>query len=342
MTEDEIDKLLLPGERERPTLKTIARLSGLAVPTVSRALGNAPDIGQNTKKRVRELADQLGYRPNRAGLRLRTGKTNVISLVLSTDHDVMNHTARLINAVAGELRGTAYHLIVTPYFPDESPLSPIEYIVRTGSADGVILNRVEPVDARVDYLQVRKFPFVLHGRTNDCTGIPYFDFDNAAYGRLCTEDLAKRGRRHLVVIAPPLEHNYATHLIEGVQDAAARKGIDARILAGANSDSPNAQITEALLQHFKAFPETDAVVTASVPSAVAGTTAIEESGRILGKDVDLASKESLKFLPAFRREILAYHEDVGRTGSFLARALVQAIDNPDLPPMQKLIGPQRT
>jgi len=99
---------------ERPTLKTIAQATGLAVATVSRALHDAPDIGERTKERVREVAQELGYRPNRAGVRLRTGKTNVISLVLSTEEHVMNHTARLIYSIADALRGTPYHMIVTP------------------------------------------------------------------------------------------------------------------------------------------------------------------------------------------------------------------------------------
>ena len=69
-------------QRERPTLKTIAFMTGLGVTTVSRALKDAPDIGAETKERVRMVARQLGYQPNRAGVRLRTGKTNVIALVL--------------------------------------------------------------------------------------------------------------------------------------------------------------------------------------------------------------------------------------------------------------------
>ena len=71
------------------------------MPTVSRALNDAPDIGAETKARVRRIAAEIGYVPNRAGVRLRTGRTNVISLVLSTEHDQMNHTARLISSVAG-------------------------------------------------------------------------------------------------------------------------------------------------------------------------------------------------------------------------------------------------
>ena len=67
----------------KPTLKTISELSGLAVATVSRALNDAPDIGADTKKLVRRIAADIGYVPNRAGVRLRTGRTNVITLVLS-------------------------------------------------------------------------------------------------------------------------------------------------------------------------------------------------------------------------------------------------------------------
>jgi len=71
----------------KPTLKTIAQMSGLAVPTISRALNDAPDIGNSTKELVRKIAAEIGYVPNRAGVRLRTGRTNVISLVMSTEHD---------------------------------------------------------------------------------------------------------------------------------------------------------------------------------------------------------------------------------------------------------------
>ena len=57
------------SDRKPPTLKTIAALSGLAVPTVSRALSDAPDIGTKTKERIRQIARDIGYVPNRAGVR---------------------------------------------------------------------------------------------------------------------------------------------------------------------------------------------------------------------------------------------------------------------------------
>ncbi len=168
----------------RPTLKTLAAATGLAVATVSRALHDAPDIGEETKRRVREAAKQLGYRPNRAGVRLRTGKTNVIALVLSAEAEVMNHTSRLIYSIANALRGTAYHLVVMPYFPDQDPMDPVRYIVETGSADGVILNQTRPNDPRIAYLADRGLPFATHGRTDMGLAHPYYDYDNETFARL--------------------------------------------------------------------------------------------------------------------------------------------------------------
>ena len=47
-------------------------MTGLGITTVSRALKDAPDISHETKERVRLVARQIGYQPNRAGVRLRT------------------------------------------------------------------------------------------------------------------------------------------------------------------------------------------------------------------------------------------------------------------------------
>ena len=61
-------------------------------------------------------------------------------------------------------------------------------------------------------------------------------------------------------------------------------------------------------------------------------------GRCIGDDIDLAAKEAIPLLTLFRKDILACYEDVGETGDFLAKALIRAIDHPNLPPMQKLIA----
>lgn len=332
-----LDTDLAPGER--PTLKTIARLTGLAVATVSRALNNAPDIGDATKRLVRETADRVGYRPNRAGVRLRTGKTNVISLVLSTDHDMMNHTARLISSVASALHDTPYHMIVTPYFASEDPMKPVKYIVETGSADGVILNQTTPRDPRVAYLMERRFPFATHGRTDWAADHPYFDFDNDAFARLAVSALARRGRSELLLILPPRAQNYAIEIRCGAEDAARELGVSLAVLDGATSDDPGPLIEAATLAHIQNHPGADGIVSASPTACMAATAAVEKLGRTLGGNVDLAAKEAIPFLKRFRPAILTVQEDVAKAGQFVAHATMKRIAEPDAPPMQQLDAP---
>ncbi len=325
----------------RPTLKTIAQMTGLAVATVSRALNDAPDISEQTKKRVRETATQIGYRPNRAGVRLRTGKTNVISLVLSTDHDLMNHTARLISSIAAALRHTPYHLIVTPYFADEDPLVPVRYIVETGSADALILNQTTPQDPRVAFLMKHNFPFATHGRTDWATKHPYFDFDNRAFAELSVTDLVRHGRRNILLILPPREQFYSMNLAEGAQYVAKAHGLQVTILQGATSDHTSAEIEAETIAHMQQFPETDGILCASTTACMAATAAVEKLGRRLGADIDISAKEAVAFLKLFRKEILTHFEDVTHAGEFLARATMQRIANPEAAPMQFLDVPGR-
>ena len=326
-------------EQGRPTLKTIAAESGLAVATVSRALKDASDIGEETKRRVREIAQRLGYRPNRAALRLRTGKTNVIALVFSTEADVMNHASSLIYSAAEALRGTAYHVVIMPFFADEDAMTPIRYLVETESADGVILNQTMPNDQRVRYLAERNFPFATHGRTETGIEHPYFDYDNEAYARIVVQELARRGRKHILLVAPPSVQSYTAHMTTGFLQACTEHGLRSEILANAHSDSGAARIHAAVAERMAQPNRPDGLVVGSTTAAMAAITGAESLGLTIGTDFDLAAKEALNFLFRFRREIIVLHENVGKAGDFLARALMAAIEDNTSAPRQFLDRP---
>lgn len=321
-------------------MKTISELTGLAVPTVSRALNDAPDIGEATKVRVRETAARIGYIPNRAGVRLRTGKTNVVSLVLSTEHDMMNFTARLISSVASTLRTTPYHMIVTPYTPNENPMVPVRYLVETGSADAIILNQTQPEDPRVAYLLERGFPFVTHGRTDWCDKHPYVDFDNRAFGALAVEKLVARGRRNLLLIAPPQTHSYSKHMIAGARTAAAEAGIELTISPLVTSDSTSSIVRSSVETAVTGKMPVDGIVCGSTNSALGTVAGLEAAGLQLGKALDVVAKEPIPFLELFRPEMIVVQENVAAAGEALARAALQANEKPDEPPVQILFRPE--
>jgi len=309
------------------------------VPTVSRALSDAPDIGRQTKERVRQVARDIGYQPNRAGLRLRTGKTQVISLLLSTTHDATNQTAKLIASIAAGLRAANYHMIATPFFPDEDPLDSVRYIVESGSADGIIMNQLQPDDARVHYLRDHAFPFATHGQNNRKDEHAYYDFDHQELGAIGLSEFATRGRRSVLLIAPSETLNYSQDLYNGAQHSAQLHGLKVQRLPGANADDSLDTIESALSRYLDSHSDIDAVLCTSMTAALAVIATSDERNLEIGRDIELIAREFIPMLNRFRPGILTVLEDVDLAGEFLARAVLHAIDHPDDPPMQALEKP---
>ncbi len=311
--------------RERPTLKTIAFMTGLGVTTVSRALKDASDIGAETKERVKMVARQLGYQPNRAGVRLRTGKTNVIALVLSIDEEILGFTSQMVFGISEILSGTQYHLVVTPYSHDRDPMIPVRYILDTGSADGVIISRTEPDDARVRLLAERNLPFVTHGRTDMGIVHPFHDFDNEAFAQEAVRALVAKGRRRIALLSPPSRLTYFTHTRTGFETGLARYGAE-EVPLRINIDASLEDIRNTMERLMRSANPPDGIVSAAGGGAIALNAGIEAAGLQLGRDIDMVAKQSSHILNWIRPEIITIYEDVRHGGRELARSLIRSID----------------
>ncbi len=329
-----------PGRTSsRPTLKTIAYMTGLGVTTVSRALKDAPDIGQATKERVRLVARQIGYRPNRAGVRLRTGKTNVVSLILSVETNVFGFTPHIIYGISSMLAETPYHLIVTPYDLRRDPLDPVRYIVETGSADGLIFSRTEPNDARVRYLEERGFAFATHGRTDMGISHPWFDYDNERYAQIAVDALVARGRRSLALLPPPAHLTYFRHTTAGFIAASGRHGVSGVVIADVTTDASHAAMQAAVRSLMSKPRRPDGLVCSSPASAIAAIVGAEAAGLHIGADFDLVSKDSSNLMKTFRPGVVVVGEDFAEAGRALAAAIQRRMSGDDPGAIQLLSVP---
>jgi LacI family transcriptional regulator len=326
------------AQPERPTLKTIAFMTGLGITTVSRALKDAPDIGAETKERVRMVARKLGYQPNRAGVRLRTGKTNVIALVLSIDEEIMGFTSQMVFGISEVLSGTPYHLVVTPHSHSKDPLLPVHYILDTGSADGVIISRTEPDDPRVRLMHERDLPFVTHGRTDMGITHPFSDFDNEAFAREAVRALVARGRRRIALLQPPPKLSFYFHTRLGFQIGLHEFGAE-EVPLRATIDTPLAEIRDTIKTLMRSPHAPDGIVCSSGAGAIAVNAGIEAAGLRLGSDIDMVAKQSTDVLNWIRPEIITIYEDVRQAGRELAKAVVARIDGVEPELLQSISQP---
>ena len=318
---------------KRPTLRSLAEITGLGVSTVSQALRGSPEIAEATRKRVQLAAQQAGYRPNRAGVRLRTGRTNVITVVLNPQDEGAGFFADFVYGIADGIAGSQYHLVVTPYSLSD-PLEPIRYIVETHSADGVIFSRTHPKDTRVRYLMEHRLPFVSHGRTQLDLQHPFYDFDNERYAFEAVEALQQRSRKRIALLGPPPGLTYHLHTNKGFERAISEFRLDSLHLGSVNSETPLDEI-KSFAEHLARQPHRpDGFVCSSASSAVAVATAFAYAGLEIGRDFDVTSKSASPLIRLTSPGLIYFAEDFRRAGYRLAEMLVKAIAGEDVRGLQ--------
>ena len=324
----------------KPTLKTIAQMTGLAVTTISRALNNAPELAQETRDRVQKIAAEIGYLPDRAALRLKTGRTNVICLVLEPDEQIYGFGSLMVAGITEALRGTAYHLVITPQFRNVAALDPVAHIVRNRMADGLIFSKTEPADERIGFLLDADFPFVTHGRSNGLRPHAWVDFDNEAYARGAVERLAQKGCRKLAIVLPESALTYSEHLREGFSRAAQAAGLGHEIAADITLASSTDAIRNYVIKRQTRPDPPDGYVCTSEVSALAVTGGLVDSGRTLGVDAHVVAKQSSALFMQFRPGAETVFEDFSLAGRHLGALLLRRIAGEDAAGLTHLDEPR--
>ncbi len=299
---------------EKPTLRTIAQATGFAVATVSRALSGDPRIAAKTRATVAEAAEKLGYVPDRAARRLRTGRTQVITLLLNTKHEFLGFTHEFLSGITDSLRGTGYSLTVVPDDVADDRLAPVQNILRNNLADGILFTRTESFDPRARLLLEADFPFVSHGRTEFTMPHPWVDYDNEAFTRLAVARLVAKGRTRVSMILPHSRFTFTQHLRYGFLSAAREAGIEHTILEGVTLDSPTTEIAAALRADRLRSDPPDGYICVGEATALMTLASLADSGSHPGDDVDVIAKRASPIFDHIRPRIDTVYEDLRATG----------------------------
>ncbi|MBO3761593.1 LacI family DNA-binding transcriptional regulator [Ciceribacter sp. L1K22] len=336
-TRNQTDKANAPVSPGKPTLKTVAEAAGLAVTTVSRALADDPLISSITRERVREIARTMGYVPDRAAQRLKTGRTNVIGVLLDPHEEILGFGTSLLYGVTKSLKGTPYHLIVMPNFLDTSNIEAVEHIVRNNLADGLIFTRTEVLDPRVRLLIEKNFPFVSHGRTEFSTAHPFVDYDNYAFAYEAARRLIAKGRHKLTIILPPRHLTFSQHMLHGFMTAVREAGIAFELADGISHDSKAGMVRDYFRQRLQRSDPPDALICPGEVSAMASITGLADGGWSLGCEYDIVAKQTSQLLSDIQPGVDTIYEDLTAAGEHLGSLLLKRIGGAEVEGLQKIL-----
>jgi LacI family transcriptional regulator len=186
------------------TLKQLAKELNVSISTVSKALNDSEEIGKDTIKRVKELAELYNYKPNKVALSLKQNKTKTIGVIIP---DILNYfLAKVLFGIEREATKHGYNIITC--ISNESLEKEKEslQLLANGSVDGFILCMAKETQVKGEVAHFNKtindgLPIVMFDRVAHdvmCDKVIVDDFD-ATYS--ATKSLILEDRKHIMFIS---------------------------------------------------------------------------------------------------------------------------------------------
>ncbi|WP_117194432.1 LacI family DNA-binding transcriptional regulator [Rhizobium terrae] len=218
-----MDSIVEDSPRQtRITILDVAAAAGVSKSTVSRILDERlPRSDSETARRVRKIAEDLGYVRDVSAASLRRGNTMTVGVIVPRLTDTV--MAMLYESLAKACSRTGRFAIVAT--TDDKPKADrlaAESLLKRG-VDGLILSTARDDDDFPDVLAARGVPTVLALRT-DGHSLSSVGDDRLG-GYLATRHLLDLGHRRIGVIAGPSYASSARTRVEGYRQAMAEAGL---------------------------------------------------------------------------------------------------------------------
>lgn len=205
--------------KKRVTIADIARELNITPATVSRALSNHPEISAVTKKAVKEAAEKLDYNRNKIASSLRSGRTNVIGVLIPTAEHIF--FGSVIHGISNIASKNGYDILI--YQSNESQQFEKKGIDTFISArvDGILASVAKDTTdfSHFTYAKENNIPIAFFDRVNSNLGIPSVTIDDYRGAYLATEALIKEGYTRIAHITGPQHIQTFKNRLRGYQDA---------------------------------------------------------------------------------------------------------------------------
>ncbi len=196
--------------KTKPTLKDICREASVSAATVSRVINKSPLVNNETRQRVQDVIDRLGYTPNAAARNLSRNRTDLIGLVF---HQISSgFYASVMAGIDEEARDKGYH-ILTAFSRDTADERDLCFTMFEATrVDGLIVLDSGLHDQTIDRLKSYRRPFVLIQKESDDDTVNIVTCNNEGGAYDAMKHLIDLGHKDILVLTGP----------DGAQDAQLR------------------------------------------------------------------------------------------------------------------------
>ncbi|MBM0237592.1 LacI family DNA-binding transcriptional regulator [Micromonospora sp. ATA32] len=314
------------------SLKEIAERAGVSLATVSNVVNGYRPVGAQTRQKVQQAIDELGYAPNLSARHLRRGRTGMIALAIPELNNP--YFAELAWAAIREAARLGYTLVMEDTAAErESELMLLDGAHRQ-IIDGLIFSPVQIT--REDVLaRTNATPMVLIGEGVYDVPHDHIAIDNIAASHVAVQHLAALNRRRIAFIGVrPGDPRQSAHLrLRGYQEALSSVGLPfAPELVASTAQFGRVDGLLAMRDLLALDHPPDAVFGYNDLVAIGAMRAIREAGLRTPEDIAVVGMDDIEEGRFSNPTLTTISPDKEHIGGLAVRALIARIEGKPVSP----------
>lgn len=311
-----------------PTIADVARAAGVSKGAVSFALNGRPGVSADTRARIIEVAESLGWTPNPGARALSTKRAFAVGLVLARAPEVLRADAFFPAFIAGletVLSARDHALLLQVAERDDE--AAYRRLAREQRVDGVLVTDLRVDDDRPVLLAELDLPAVLIG-----PGLPtppgprqaVLGADDAPAVRDVVRHLVGLGHTDIAHVAGPGDMVHGRSRRQAWEDALTEAGLTPGPVVEADFSAESGARATAQLLDLARRPS--AVVYANDLMAMAGLAVAQERGLEVPRDLSITGFDDTELAAHLRPALTTVRTDVVAWGRAAATRLLQLVD----------------
>ncbi|WP_054950464.1 LacI family DNA-binding transcriptional regulator [Numidum massiliense] len=314
------------------TIKDIAKVAGVSVTTVSRALNGYADVSEKTRRKVEKIAAELDYSPNTLARSLVMNRSQTIGLLVSDFSTGMVKDNFMVEVLAGinkYVAQTDYDLILFNADSTKQREKTYSQLCRERKVDGVILQGIKTDDPYLREVVESDIPCVLIDIPIESSTVGYVTTDNVLGAKKAVAHLVEQGHTNIAMMNG---HNLAfvsQKRLQGYMEALKEANLSVNwdwIVNGAFEEKQAETVATALLT---ATPDITAIFCASDLMALGVIAAAKKLGRHIPDDLSVVGYDDILLASYATPKLTTIAQNKVEMGYQAANLLIRMLEGTD-------------
>lgn len=312
------------------SLKTIAKQCGVSTATVSKALHDQKDISEETKQRIREMADKLGYYPNAAARSLKTRRFYNIGVLFTEEIGIgLTHEffSGVLNGLKVEAEKQGYDITFINTSEENRKMTYYEHC-RYRNFEGVAIVNADFTEPKVQELMDGEIPVVtIDYRRPGCASV---NSDNARGMEDLIRYAYRKGHRKIAYIHGQWGRPVTTIRVDAYRKTLRELGMEIReeyIREAEYVDIEKVAAETVTLLELEDAPT--CIIYPDDTAYLGGRNVIRERGLRIPEDISVMGYDGTKVSQLLSPRLTTIRQDAETIGGKAAESLIRMIEHKD-------------